>query len=290
MVAFADGSDERKPVREAKASTSSPEPATPIRVLVVDRTRMNRQLVADELARDENFRITEAERNEAAILAAAGHESPDLILLSSTLEDDPTRGSHVARRLRAAHPKINIVMLLDASEPDAVVEAFRAGSRGVFCRKEPLSNLARCIRSAHAGQVWANSRELGFLLKALAEDMPMRWGETSDLSLLSRREQDVVRCVADGLSNREIARQLKLTEHTVKNYLFRVFNKLGVSSRVELVLYAFRLAQSSHLSSPGIQASNVEARDTAAVNQPENPEKLANGRGRPRGVSRNTRT
>src|SRR5208283_3233381 len=60
-----------------------------------------------------------------------------------------------------------------------------------------------------------------------------------NLSILSRREQDVVGGVADGLSNREIAHRLKLTEHTVKNYLFRIFDKLGVSSRVEVVLYAY---------------------------------------------------
>jgi DNA-binding CsgD family transcriptional regulator len=59
--------------------------------------------------------------------------------------------------------------------------------------------------------------------------------------LLSRREQEVVRCVAEGLSNREIAQRLGLTEHTVKNYLFRIFDKLGVSKRVEVVLYAYSL-------------------------------------------------
>ena len=251
---------------------------------------MNSQLLVDELARDQSFRVAEAESNEAAILAAVGDECPDVVLLSSTLEDDSTQGSHVARRLRTAYPKVRIVMLLDASDPDAVVEAFRAGARGVFCRSEPLDNLAKCIRSAHGGQVWANSRELGYLLKALAEDMPMRWGETSDLSLLSGREQDVVRCVADGLSNREIARQLKLTEHTVKNYLFRVFNKLGVSSRVELVLYAFRLAQSSAPSGGGIQGSEAEAHDTVAINQPESTKEHSMRRSRRRGVSRKTRT
>ena len=62
--------------------------------------------------------------------------------------------------------------------------------------------------------------------------------------LLSSREIDVVRCVVEGLSNREIAQRLTLTEHTVKNYLFRIFDKLGVSSRVEVVLYAFRNSNS----------------------------------------------
>ncbi len=247
---------------------------------------MNSQLLADALGRDPLFRVTEVEPSETAILSAAANESPDLVLLSAILDDSPTQGSQVARRLRAAHPKIRIVMLLDASEPAAVVDAFRAGARGVFCRTEPLENLTKCIRSAYAGQVWANSRELGYLVEALGEAMPIRnWVETSESPPLSKREHDVVRCVADGLSNREIARQLKLTEHTVKNYLFRVFNKLGVSSRVELVLYAFRLAQAP--SSPGRELPGPEAqtRTGGAVMQTKNAGKLSTGRSRRRGPS-----
>jgi DNA-binding NarL/FixJ family response regulator len=266
---------------------SSPDSATPIRVLVADRTRMNSQLLAHTLARDPAFHVTETEPNETAILAAVGTENPDVILLSSTLETNCTHGSQVARRLRAAYPQVRIVMLLDASERSAVEEAFRAGARGIFCRTEPLNNLAKCISSARAGQVWANSRELGYLLEALAESMPtMRWGGAGDFSLLSKREQDVVRCVADGLSNREIARQLKLTEHTVKNYLFRVFNKLGVSSRVELVLYAFRLAQASPSTGRGTQSPEV-----ATPKANEDARKHSVGRNRRRDtLSHKTRT
>lgn len=241
---------------------------------------MNSQLLAHALAHDTMFQVIEAEPSEAAILAAVEKESPDVVLLSSTLEASSTQGPQVARSLRAAYPRARIVMLLDASEPAAVVEAFRAGAGGIFCRTEPLDNLAKCICSAHAGQVWANSRELGYLLEALAETMPLRWGDASDFSILSKREQDVARCVADGLSNREIARQLKLTEHTVKNYLFRVFNKLGVSSRVELVLYAFRLAQASPSSGREVQAP--EAHGAAP--------KHSDGRNRRSGSSHKTRT
>jgi len=96
------------------------------------------------------------------------------------------------------------------------------------------------LSSVHQGQVWANSSELRYLLEALRESEPMRLVDSRGEAILSKREQDVVRCVAEGLSNREIASRLKLTEHTVKNYLFRIFDKLGVSSRVEVVLYAFR--------------------------------------------------
>ena len=224
--------------------TSSTGAIGPVRVLVADRTRMNSQLLANALARQTTFQVLETEQlTEAAILAAAGDQQPHVVLVGMLLDDVPDGGMRVARRLRATYPNIRVVMLLEVSEPEAVVGAFRAGARGVLCRSDSLDNLTKCIRAVHAGQVWANSRELGYLLEMLTETMPTRWGTLGDFSILSKREQDVARYVAEGLSNREIARQLKLTEHTVKNYLFRIFNKLGVSSRVELVLYAFRLAQ-----------------------------------------------
>jgi two-component system nitrate/nitrite response regulator NarL len=250
---------------------------------------MNSQLLADALARDKTFEVIEVEPGEAAILGAVGKESPDVVLLSSGLEDSPMLGFQLARQLRTAYPKIRTVVLLDASGREAVVQAFRAGARGVFSRTESLSNLAKCIRSAYAGQVWANSRELGYLLQALSESMPVRWGEGEGFPLLSKREQDVVYCVADGLSNREIARRLNLTEHTVKNYLFRVFDKLGVSSRVEVVLYAFRLSQSAASSNSRTQASEAEADDKVAVQRTQADPTLSAGRNRRRDSSRKTR-
>jgi DNA-binding NarL/FixJ family response regulator len=110
--------------------------------------------------------------------------------------------------------------------------------------------LAKCIQCVASGQVWASSSELHYVLEALSESgVPA--GLNFDGGLLSARETDVVRCVTEGLTNREIAQRLSLTEHTVKNYLFRIFDKLGVSSRVEVVLYAFRngkAAPASHTS------------------------------------------
>lgn len=266
-VCYRDTAGEKRAVRRVlvvaaspmSAPDSSPEVTQPIRVLAADSTRMTSQLLADALARDKRFQIIETEPTEAAILAAIDSEKPDVVLLSPMLQDNPKLGLQVARQLRTSHPGVRVVMLLDSSKRSAVLEAFRAGARGVFCRTESLKSLAKCIYSAHLGQVWANSRELGYLLDAVSEAMPMRLTDASGLSVLSKREQDVVRCVADGLSNREIARHLKLTEHTVKNYLFRVFDKLGVSSRVEVVLYAFNLG-SAPSSEKGVKHSTAAGR------------------------------
>ena len=215
--------------------------------MAADSNRMNNQLLADALTRDNRFRVMEGEPTADAIVAAAQKEMLDIVILSPALEEDSTKGFRVAQQLHAARPEIRIIILLDSCERNAVTEAFRSGARGIFCRSESLKSLGKCISCVHEGQIWASSRELRYLLEAFSETMPMRLVDAAGTSILSRREQDVVRCVSEGLSNREIAGRLHLTEHTVKNYLFRIFDKLGVSSRVEVVLYAFSVGRSTPL-------------------------------------------
>jgi two-component system nitrate/nitrite response regulator NarL len=96
-----------------------------------------------------------------------------------------------------------------------------------------------------------NGAQLEFLLETLATAPATRLTDSQGATLLSNREQDVVRWLAEGRTNREIARELKLSENTIKNYLFRVFNKLGMSSRVEVVRYAASQRASAGPPSPG---------------------------------------
>jgi DNA-binding NarL/FixJ family response regulator len=218
-----------------------PEGSEVIRVLAADSTRMNSQLLAAALERDKRFQVLDPAGDSRSIIAAVVKDKPAVVIISAELDDNSRKGFEVARDLHAASPETHVVMLIDSSERSAVVEAFRAGARGVFCRSESLKSLAKCIACVHQGQIWANSKELHYLLEALGEALPLKVMDARGTVLLSRREQEVVRCVAEGLSNREIAQRLGLTEHTVKNYLFRIFDKLGVSKRVEVVLYAYRL-------------------------------------------------
>jgi DNA-binding CsgD family transcriptional regulator len=90
----------------------------------------------------------------------------------------------------------------------------------------------------NAGEVWASQVELGYVLQALQAPASMILQNVKGESLLTIRERELVSLVAAGLTNREIAVRMSIREHTVKNYLFRIFDKLGVSSRVELILYA----------------------------------------------------
>jgi two-component system nitrate/nitrite response regulator NarL len=224
----------------AQHVTPLPQNSERIRVLAAESTRMSSQLLAEALAQDCQLEVTGVEPKQASILAAIAQAKPHVVLVSSALDESSTQGFDLTRQVRAAHPGTRVILLMDTSNPSAVVQAFRCGAQGIFSRTESSKNLVRCIHSVHQGQVWANSAELRFVIEALRESEPMRLVDSGGEAILSKREQDVVRCVAEGLSNREIAGSLGLTEHTVKNYLFRIFDKLGVSSRVEVVLYVFR--------------------------------------------------
>ena len=118
-------------------------------------------------------------------------------------------------------------------------DAFRGGARGIFCRGDSFTALPKCIRQVHNGQIWVNNVELEFLLDLVISLRPLKMQPTGGMARLTQREREVVPLVADGMRNHEIAQQLNLSEHTVRNYLIRIFDKLGISSRVELVLYAF---------------------------------------------------
>jgi DNA-binding NarL/FixJ family response regulator len=165
---------------------------------------------------------------------------PDVAVISAQLEDGPLMGFKVLHQLRASDRNTPTVMLLDSTERDLVVDAFRAGARGVFCRGYSFKALPKCIRRVHEGQVWVNNVELEFLLELVISLSPMQARHnTGGMAQLTPRERDVVRLAVEGMRNQEISVRLNVSEHTVRNYLFRIFDKLGISSRVELVLYAF---------------------------------------------------
>src|SRR5438477_431316 len=213
-------------------SFSLPEPQ-PIRILIADRNRMSSQLLAESLERDARFKVVAmAEPNDLLALAADRH--PSVAVISAEFDAGSKKGMQIARVLNARQPEIYIVMLLETNQRDSVVASFRNGARGVFCRTEPLSEFRSCLERVGRGQIWANKLEARYLLEVV-KSTPSCDG-VDQVSSLSTRVISVAEAAAQGFTNKQIADQLGLSEHTVKNYLFRVFEKLRVSNRIELLL------------------------------------------------------
>jgi DNA-binding NarL/FixJ family response regulator len=201
---------------------------------------MNSQLVVGALRRcHSNFEVRALSSNSSIAVQELEEYQPDVAVISAQLEDGPLTGFKVLHQLRASESKTPAVMLLDSTDRELVVDAFRAGARGVFCREYSFKALPKCIRRVHEGQVWVSNVELEFLLDLVINLRPLKARNSGGMALLTPREKDVVRLAAEGMRNQEIAMKLNVSEHTVRNYMFRIFDKLGISSRVELVLYAF---------------------------------------------------
>jgi DNA-binding NarL/FixJ family response regulator len=214
-----------------------------VSIVVADGTRIHTQLLADALRNDRGLQVVAAASNSEELLDAIARVPIDVAVISHDLDNQPGHGIQMLREMRAVRPQIRGVVLLDSSKPQEVLECFRAGARGIFSKQERLESLCKCIRAVHEGQIWARSVDLDQALEAFANAPLVRATNHKGIELLSVRERQVIQHVAGGLSNREIARALDLSPHTVKNYLFRIFDKLGVSSRTELLYLTMNHSQ-----------------------------------------------
>ncbi len=218
-----------------QATGSHPVTTEVVQVLVADSGPIQSQLLTRALKSRRDFQVSAValeaaalhnfmQSNRADVVLIAGNHLPDLSLL---------------RWLRVSYPKVAPVLLAESDDRELVVNAFRAGARGIFLfGHTPFSMLCKCIHCVFQGEVWLNSRQMTYVLDALSEVPTLRVVNSSGRFLLTPREEQVVALVADGMTNRGVAVELGLSEHTIKKYLLRIFDKVGISSRVELVLYA----------------------------------------------------
>jgi two-component system, NarL family, nitrate/nitrite response regulator NarL len=217
----------------------------PPRVLISDKTLLGCQLLASSLDRHvADDSVGACATNSEDILRVAHATNPEVALISAALSDGPLAGFKVLPVLQSLFPHCSVVVLLDANDPELVVDAFRARARGVFFRADPIEHLIKCIGCVYRGQVWIASKDLRLVLDAFSECSPFHSAVPTDPNL-TKRELDIANLVAAAQTNRQISRRLNLSEHTVKNYLFRIFEKIGVGSRVELAVHMMNLNPNS---------------------------------------------
>jgi DNA-binding NarL/FixJ family response regulator len=226
---------------------SSSATSTTIGVLIADSNRMQSQLLTSALRRRSEFHVATCLMDMASILQAVSTRPPRIALLSLNLSANIAETVTTLRRFHLSHPEIPKVLLVDTCDRELVVSAFRSGARGIFPISEAnLRLLCKCLLRVTAGQIWASTEQLNYLMDLISEVPSLRVLNSQGTNLLTPREEQVVALVAEGLGNREIAHELNLSEHTIKKYLYRIFEKLGISSRVELVLYAVNNGDPRH--------------------------------------------
>ena len=206
-------------------------------ILVADATRMDCQLVSDAIQRHGHFQVIGHVTSSTGVISAVRNAQPDVVVISARLQDGASAGLWALQGLRALHARSRIVMLLDKDERQMVVEAFLNGTRGVFSRIGSSGDLRKCIRKIHDGELWISNSQIEYLVDALVQAPGLRLRKASDENALSKRELEIAQLVATGLSNIEVSDKLGISRHTVKNYLFRIFEKLGISTRIELVMF-----------------------------------------------------
>ncbi len=178
--------------------------------------------------------VAAASDGEEAVRLVAEH-NPDVLLVDLRM---PTcDGVEATRRVRADHPGTEVVVLTTYSDDDSVLSALRAGARGFLTKDADAESIGRALQAAAAGQSILDADVQRRLIEGAATSRPADPADTG----LTPREIEVLRLIADGLSNTEIARRLVVSEATVKTHINHLFAKANLRDRAQAVAYAYRL-------------------------------------------------
>ena len=177
-------------------------------------------------------------RDDALALAASEH--PDIILLDLDLGDDS--GMALIAELTGASGNARIIILTGLRDPEAHRQAVLRGAMGIVKKEKAAEVLISAIERVHAGEAWLDPSLMAGVLTDMARSTRQKKTdpEADKIDTLTNREREVVALIGEGIKNKEIADRLFISETTVRHHLTSIFDKLGVTDRVELLIYAFR--------------------------------------------------
>jgi DNA-binding NarL/FixJ family response regulator len=208
-----------------------------IRIVVADDHPVVRFGVKNILTSDLGFTVVgEAEDGDVAITETLDKE-PDILLLDLQMPRLP--GLEAMRAIMSRSPRVKIVLLTSTITTQQVIEALQIGARGIVLKDAVSGELSEALRAVITGDYWINGQRVVNLLKALHDLMQKAAAVPEKKTYgLTPRELEVVTCIVEGCSNKDIAKQFTISEETVKRHLSNVFDKTGVSTRLELALFA----------------------------------------------------
>ena len=164
-----------------------------ITLLVADESRMGCQLMASAFKESPyHIRVTSLAVESTEVLRGVQEGQPDIVVMRAGLKDGPAMGLKTARKLRVSGSKTKTIILIDANVCASVIEAFRAGASGIFCREEPFETLCECIDAVQRGQIWISTDQLRYVVDYLVETSPASAPSSRGSNLLTKREESVV--------------------------------------------------------------------------------------------------
>jgi DNA-binding NarL/FixJ family response regulator len=214
-----------------------------IRIVVADDHPIFRDGLCKLLALEEDFEVVAQAQDGRHVLDVLQQYAPDILLLD--LKMPGLDGLATLQRLQAVKNKTRVIVLTASDDKNEFVQAMKLGTSGIVLKQTATELLIKSIRKVHAGEIWLDSHTTAAVIRqfvaaddAPAPSAPQAATRERERSPLSQREREIVALVAQGFKNKEMAEKMFISEQTVKNHLHNIFDKLGVSDRLELALYA----------------------------------------------------
>lgn len=187
------------------------------------------------------LRVTRGLLDEEDLESRIESAQADVLLIDGATSRLRETGLALLRSVRRSLPALKCILAIEELDIRSSVSAFQKGARGLIVGQQPsIALVGKCIRCVHEGQIWISNEVLVEVMEAFSKATPLASFPARPASQLSPREHEVMKLVIQGMSNREIADALRVTENTIKKYVYEVFNKTGASNRVELVLHALQ--------------------------------------------------
>ncbi|HLK32837.1 MAG TPA: response regulator transcription factor [Terriglobales bacterium] len=213
-----------------------PKSQQPVRILLADDHPIFRDGLRRLLEAEPGFRVIGEASDGAEAVAMARKLKPDVLLLDLAMPNHP--GLEAVRELGGTGTPTRILLLTAAVEKEQIVEALQLGARGVVLKESATQLLLDALRAVMAGQYWVGRETITNLVEYLRSLLTPSPTPKQKKFGLTPRELEIVSAVVAGYTNKDIASHFKISEDTVKHHLSNVFDKLGVSTRLELALFA----------------------------------------------------